>query len=265
MSCKHLHALLLLMGALAIQCEGLVVNADLTKLAEQVCGTSLDFKVAFGSKETPFQMKDMHVVLGSTKRTPKPLSTGIHEADLLKRPYFVNEKGEQRVELTGGGWEITWDKSPHGILTCSFISPQTVQRNEASMEAGRFFLRHRVWTQESLESERSRRRKIQNEAAKSIKTRDQKIKEMTNEEGTMGSKVVSYAKAAQAMGDYYKSGYQEALFIPLYDSQVLELAPDCIVSTRGQIYQQLSRRKPEYVGESRVDFLQTNEESVERP
>lgn len=244
----------------ALLCQGLVIKIDFPALATQVSGVSLDYKVAFGDKESPFQMNDLHVKLSNIFRTNKPSSTGIYDAEILRYPYFINEKGEQEVELTGGGWEICWNtksSSPHGLFICSFVCPRMLQRNEAMVEAGRFFVMHRVWTETSLESERNRRRKIQNQAAKSIKDRDGRIKEMTNEEATVGSKVLSYAKAVKSMNDYRTSGYREALFIPLFDEQVLKLAPDCIVSTRGQIYQEQKwgRKVFEYVGESRVDFL----------
>jgi len=245
------------------------VPNNLKDLVPQVDSSKLNFRVAVGEKENPFQMKDMVVELNSIPRGSKKSSTGVHKATLVQSPNFINDEGEQIVALKEGGWEIRWvAKSPHGHLTCSFVSADDVKRTKdgATLEAGRFFLNHRVWTRETLESERDRRRKIQSEAAQYIDTRDQKIKEITEGDDTrnkmndeaglnIGSKVVSYAQAAQSMRNYYTSGYQETLYIPLYDDQVLELAPDLILSTRGEIFKVNSRGRPERIGLSRVDVF----------
>lgn len=235
------------------------LQPNLAKLAPRVYSEKLNYRVAVGPKETPFQLNKLHVELSNNLRTTKKRSTGIHEARILRRPSFINNKGEQIVNLHQGGWEITWSpKSPHGFLACSFVVDEQVQRNEeAKLEAGRFFMYHRVWTQKTLASERERRKKVQAEAATFLKERDEKVKEITDEENNnLGSKVMSYAQAAKSMNNYRTSGYQEVLFIPLYDDQVIELTPDCIVSTRGLIYKiDSSTKSPIQIGESRVDAL----------
>ena len=209
-------------------------------------------------------MQGLHVKLSDTRQQTslRKRSTGIHVADLLQTPFFVNDKGEQRVALQDGAWEVTWGpKSPHGHLTCSFVATEAYRRNDqatSTLEQGRFFMYHRVWTLATLESERQRRRKIQSEAAKYHDERDQKIREITDVQGNIGSKVLSYAQAARSMNEYRSLGVREASFVPLYDDQVLVLEPNCILSTRGQIFQMSQRsnnNRPEYIGESRVDFL----------
>jgi hypothetical protein len=252
---------LFLIQALFITCchgfAAVRAPADLVNLGAHVYSKKLNFRVAVGNKEEPFQMKDMHVELTGSLKTPKRSSTGIHTANLLRPPYYIDQKGEQAVALQNGGWEIVWGKkSPHGHLTCSFVSLHEVRRTDegAKLEAGRFFLNHRVWTRETLESERERRRQIQAEAAKHIDERDKRIREITDEETSLGSKVVSYAQAAKSMNDYWVSGYNEALYIPLYDDQVLELAPDLILSTRGEVFK-INGRNAECIGQSRVEFL----------
>ena len=233
----------------------------LADLAPQLASTTLTYQVAVGSKETPFQMKGMNVELSGTCRTSKAGSTGIYEANLLRSPWFISQRGEQTVDLTDGGWEVVWPKaSPHGHLVCSFVSSQTVKRNEeASLEAGRFFLCHRVWTRQTLQSERERRREIQSKAAVYLDERDKKIKKITDEDGSVGEKVVSYAQAARSVNKYRTLGYKETLFIPLYDEQVLEISDDCIVSTRGMVYRIDNNRRLKRIGDSRVDFLKGDE------
>lgn len=253
--------LLLATALVTTTCHGLVIP-DLRDLAPSIYTNQLDYHVAVGNKETPFQMKDLHVELsGNLKTSLGKQSTGIHEATLLKPPAFVNDQGEQLVALENGGWEVQWSKkSQHGFLVCSFVTPTEVQRNDdAKLEAGRFFMYHRVWTTATLASERERRKKIQSEAAKALDDRDQKIKEITDDEGNLGSKVVSYAQAAKSMNEFRTSGMKEAVYIPLYDHQVLELTPDCIMSSRGLIYKS-TNRQPQYIGESRVDFLKKKSE-----
>lgn len=204
--------LLLIQALLSAVCHGLAtVKAppDMEKLAPQVYSRQLNFRVAVGEQESPFQMKDLHVQLSGYRKTPKRFSTGIHTVDLLQQPYFINDQGEQSVTLNSGGWEIFWrKKSPHGHFTCSFVSPEELQRTKegAVLEAGRFFINHRVWTRETLESERERRRKLQAEAAKHIDDRDKKINEIMDDENSLGSKVVSYAQAAKSNYDYLVSG-----------------------------------------------------------
>ncbi|CAB9522920.1 expressed unknown protein [Seminavis robusta] len=220
----------------------------------------LNYRVAVGDKESPFQMKDMHVQLSdSLSLDRKKHSTGIYDCRLLEKPTFINDKGEQPIALESGGWEITWGpNSPHGHLVCSFVSPEQVKRNEgATLEKGRFFIRHRVWTSKTLESERERRRGIQSEAAKLLDDRDQKVKQITDTNDSLASKTWSYAQAAKTMGTYRDLGVYEARFVPLYDDQVLELIKDdCILSSRGQVFQVQSRRQgPVNIGESRVEFL----------
>ena len=243
---------------------------NLKTLASAVYKTKLNYRIAVGNKETPFQMKDMHVELSSTLKTPpggSSRTTGIHDAALLSYPYYINEDGEQFVALERGGWELQWSKSsPHGFLVVSFVTPETVQRNNnnnnkdaAQLTKGRFFMYHRVWTRESLTSERERRKLIQSEAAKLLDDRDSNIRDITdNDHKSNLDKVVSYARAAKSMNEYRTSGMKEAVYIPLYDNQVLELTNDCIVSTRGLIYKDVTttrRTPPAYLGESRVDFL----------
>lgn len=259
--------LILIVPTTAVQGLFLQNPIDLAKLAPTLYSNRLNYRVAVGDKETPFQMKDMHVELSSNRKTPprQNQTTGVHDATLLRQPTFVNDSGEQGVPLEKGGWELQWTKeSPHGFLVCSFVSPVEVQRNDnAKLETGRFFMYHRVWNTATLASERERRTKIQAEAAKSLDERDQKIKEITDEDNKDNiGKVVSYAQAAKSMNDYRGSGMKEAVYIPLHDHQVLELTPDCIVSSRGLVYKQLENRRSAYIGESRVDFLEkeANEE-----
>lgn len=246
----------LLLATALSTCHSFVIP-DLSDLGPRLFSNQLKFRVAVGDKKTPFQMKDLHVELSGDGAAPLDKSTGYHDAKVLKKPFFIDSKGEQFVELENGKWEVQWAKgSPHGLLVCSFLSPKEAQRtDDAKLEAGRFFMYHRVWTTETLASERERRLEIQAEAAIYLNDRDQKVKVITDEETNVGSKVINYAKAAKSMSDYRNSGYKESLFIPLYDTQVLPLTPDCIVSSRGMIYKAVGK-KPEYIGESRVDFLQ---------
>ena len=161
------------------------------------------------------------------------------------------------MTLDKGGWEIVWaPKSPHGILACSFVSEEDLKRSEegSSLKAGRFFMYHRVWTRDTLESERQRRREIQAVAAQSLSQRDEKVQTLQSDEENFASKAKAYAEAVKSMNDYHSSGMKEARFIPLYDDQVLEISPECIVSTRGLIYQREERDLVQ-IGDSRVDFL----------
>lgn len=225
----------------------------LDDLPPQLFSRKLKFRVAVGDKKNPFQMKDMVIEMESNKRVTKQSSTGIYEAGLLQNPSFINDKGEQAVALKEGGWEIRWAKdSPHGHLTCSFVTTDELRRTKegSTMEAGRFFLNHRVWNRENLENERERRREIQNEAAKFIDDRDKKIKKIVDEDASW---VVNYAKAAKSMKGYYDSGIKEALYVPLLDEQVLELAPDLFLSSRGEVFQRGRDGRPDKIGDSRVD------------
>ena len=256
---------------------------NLDDLASRIYDTKLNYRVAFGNKENPFTMNGLHVKLESNCQTPKKSSTGIHTLSLLSKPWYINENGEQFVQLNNGGWEIGWNTkikdSKHGLLICSLVSPETYTRRTSSsstsqedengleeeiskLEQGRFFITHRVWTKQTLELERERRRKIQNEAAQYLNIRDTKVKEIIDptNKNNFASKMISYAQATQAKNSYFTSGYAEALYIPLYDDQVLELQQDCIVSTRGEIFQvgkdgKYGSKRPRKVGLSRVDFL----------
>ena len=256
-------------------------KVDLSKLAVRLHNTQFNYKITFGTKDQPFPIQNVQVQLGDTPRTPKQLSTGIHDAQLLTTPSYINEKGLQSLELTKGGWELSWNvrqKSPHGFLTCSFISPETVVRNPGKttgqddndnvspeIPAGRFLIMHRVWTRSTLQAERIRRKEIQSAAAQQLQVRDEKVQALTSDQVNAVSKVKAYAQAAQSMNEYYQSGYQEALYIPLYDEQVLEVVPEeCIVSTRGQIYASTPKGL-QYLGESRVDLMEptAKDEDVE--
>ena len=239
-------------------------NVNLNTLAEQLYDTELRYRVAFGDSDSPFTMNGLHVALASdNRRRNQPFTTGLHTAALLQKPWYITNQGEQSVDLQEGGWEVSWrPTSCHGFLSCSFVAPEALQRNDqatSQLEAGRFFVNHRVWTRATLASERKRRRDIQAQAAGYLEERNQKIREMNGDTDKKGSnKVLSYAQATRASNKYFTSGYKEALYIPLHDDQVLELAPDCLVSTRGEIYSKEGRRTPERVGLSRVDFLTTS-------
>ena len=232
---------------------------NLTALAAQLAQTKLNYYIAVGSKEAPFQMKDMHVCLDGARQTRKADSTGIHEATLLQAPTYINRDGQQAVPLQHGGWEVVWSaSSPHGHLACSFVSAERVQRNpDAALQAGRFFVYHRVWTVATLATERQRRKQIQSAAASYLEQRDQKLQTVADNEANVGDKVVSYAQAARSMNEYYSLGYKETLYIPLYDNQVIALTPECIVSTRGMVYKADDQRRMQYIGDSRVELLQT--------
>ena len=113
----------------------------LSGLVPQLQSTQFKFRIAVGSKETPFQLNDMQVELSGTQRTRKSRSTGIHDATLVQSPSYVNRRGEQRIALEKGGWEVVWlPASPHGHLTCSFVTP-TRPRN--ANDAWPFKPRHR--------------------------------------------------------------------------------------------------------------------------
>ena len=160
--------------------------------------------------------------------------------------------------LEKGGWELIWsEKSPHGFLVCGFVSPEKVKRTkDAFLDAGRFFMYHRVWTEETLASERERRLTIQEEVAEKLKDRDAYFQKLADEKENMGSKVMSYAKAAKSMNDFYTSGYEESLFVPFYDTQVLKIDENCIVSTRGLVYKTNDNGEAIKIGDSKVEFLE---------
>ena len=268
---------------------------NVLELAPTIFGTQLEYKVAFGNKENPFQMQGIYVELSNVcgQRSQKAYSSGIYETKPLtsttgdddddngqdqqqgeqqQGPYFINDKGIQKVQLDNGGWELRWPQSsPFGMLVCSFGVPKSYQRNDmgATLEAGRFFMHHRVWTKSTLAQERQKRLKIQGEAAQSLKERDEEVKKLTDttQEGTNAfTRMMNYGKAAKSMNDFRTSGLQEARYTPLYDDQVLVLddLEECILSTRGLIYYGIERagmgikkKELEYAGESRVDFLKT--------
>ena len=245
----------------------------LADLAKQIRNPQLSYQIAVGNKEQPFQMRGLHVQLNHDKAVAANNrgTTGIYPAQLLQAPTYVDTKGEQAVELQNGGWQMVWQPGgSHGHLGCSFVNSQAVQRSSeegaASLPQGRFFLYHRTWTAETLASERQRRRDIQAQAATYLQDRDDKIQTITDETNTnVGEKVVSYAKAAQSVNKFNQLGYEESLFIPLYDDQVLELAPDCIVSTRGMVYKQNDKKQMVCIGESRVDWLNQNDNNDDEP
>lgn len=238
--------------------DALAAVPNLDELAPKIFSQRLNYRVAVGSEDAPFQFKDLHVELGSNQMTPKPYSTGIHDIDLLQKPFYVNWRGKQDVTLENGGWELIWQqKSPHGFLACSFVSPEKVKRTkDAVLEAGRLFMYHRVWTEETLASERERRLKIQEEVAEKFKDRDAYFQKLADDKENVGSKVMSYAKAAKSMNEYYTSGYEESLFVPYYDDQVLKIDKSCIVSTRGLVYKTNDKGEAVKIGDSRVEFLE---------
>ena len=129
------------------------------------------------------------------------------------------------------------------------------------LEAGRFFMQHRVWTEETLKSERMRRKEIQDEAAELLTQRDKKLEEYLDEESNPLTKVVSYGQAARTMNKVYTSGLKESLFVPYYDDQVIRLSLDCIVSTRGLIFKS-GLRELEQIGESRVDLYKGSDDET---
>ena len=85
--------------------------------------------------------------------------------------------------------------------------------------------------------------------------------EINQDDINVASKVVSYAQAADSMNKFYQSGYKDALYIPLYDDQIIPLCDDCIMSTRGQVYKVGDKGRLETIGDSRVDLLVDDEDS----
>lgn len=256
----HWEALLLL-AALCLHSPSVALALtipSLDGLAPKIYAQRLNYRIAVGSQETPFQFKDLHVELGSNNINPKTFSTGIHDIALLQNPFYINWRGKQDVALEKGGWELIWsEKSPHGFLVCGFVSPEKVKRTkDAFLDAGRFFMYHRVWTEETLALERERRLKIQEEVAEKLKDRDAYFQKLADEKENMGSKVMSYAKAAKSMNDFYTSGYEESLFVPFYDTQVLKIDENCIVSTRGLVYKTNDNGEAIKIGDSKVEFLE---------
>ena len=240
--------------------------SPLTDLATQLAATQWNFQIAVGSQQAPLPIQNIHVELTDMLGVAnKADSTGIHQAKLLGPPTYIDRQGQHAVTWNKGGWEVVWNQnSPHGHLTCSFVNAAMVQRNqEASLEAGRLFVCHRVWTAETLESERQRRRNVQSQAALHLDERDRNIQKITEDQGSsssVGDKVISYAQAARSVHKFRNLGYEETLFIPLYDEQVLQLSPTCILSTRGLVYKVNPKGRLEKIGESRVDFLNNRDE-----
>jgi len=258
----HLKAVLVVVAVgLHSRSDALAAVPDLYEVAPKIFARRLNFRVAVGSEDAPFQFKDLYVELGSKRMAAKPYSTGIYSVDLLQKPFYVNRRGKQDVTLENGGWELNWQKkSPHGFLACSFVSPEQVKRTEdAVLDAGRFFMYHRVWTKETLASERERRLKIQEEVAEKLKDRDAYFQKLADEKENVGSKAMSYAKAAKSMNEYYTSGYEESLYVPYRDEQVLKIDDSIIVSTRGLVYKTNAKGKTVKIGDSAVEFLESKQ------
>jgi len=252
---------------------------NLATLAPQLLDTRLNFRIAVGDPERPFPIQGLHVALSSTKKNSNNSNkqkqqqrsfystTGTHDSVLLDDnhpPFYINEQGMQPVEFEQPSWEITWRRNrPHGHLVCSFVNPQTLQRQNDNDDdndsvvfpAGRFFLYHRVWTTTTLASERERRRGLQAQAATYLKERDAHVEQIMNPDepkngannNGWASKLQSYGRAAQSMNRFRTLGLKEAQFVPLFDDQVLELlAPSSssslpvddglVLSTRGRIF-----------------------------
>lgn len=255
----------------------------LPTLAQQLFGTQLTFQVAIGSTENPFQMQQLGVELSDKTlagATNKADSTILYETETQEQPYYINVEGKQVVNLQNSGWQATWKQnSPHGFLICSFDSPTALQRTSegAVLEEGRFFLYHRMWSTQTLEWERMRRKAIQARAGKHLGDRDSLVKKLQEEnDDNMWTKLNTYGQAYQANNKFRDSGMRGAKFTPLYDDQVLEVTSDCILSTRGRVFRQAEwqrdfmvreedllfigedvSKEMAYIGESRVDFSKT--------
>eukprot|EP00977_Amphora_coffeiformis_P006965 scaffold1513_cov100-Amphora_coffeaeformis.AAC.14 len=195
---------------------------DLIKLPAQLANhhhhpstNRLQYTLAVGSKEAPFPLQGLRVELTATRQTPKAYSTGIHVAKLLRAPTYIDKTGQKTVDLQqgGGGWEIVWRKNnnnnnnktrgPHGYLACSFVATQRHERNEegACLEAGRFWIYHRVWTPAMLQSERVRRREIQARAAACLQERDEKLQTLVDDDDAGDDPNSNNNKAKKNVGE----------------------------------------------------------------
>lgn len=250
-----------------VTCNSLSVLPKLTDLAPRLHGTQLDYKVAIGSPANPFQMQGLRVELSGSKAGEDPSksgasrSTGLYETiQNNDGPYYINTGGEQTVNLRCGRWEVNWrNKCPHGFLVASFDLPESVRRTDegAVLEAGRFFIYHRVWSEQTLERERSRRKAIEEKASKHFWDRDRLVKKLQEgEDSNVLRKLKTYSQAYKAQNDYRESGLLGARFVPLFAEQVLELVPeDCIMSTRGRVFRKAEWQKDVLVREEDLLFL----------
>lgn len=78
---------------------------SLTELGPTLYMTKLNYRVAFGKQENPFQMKDLHVELSGNLRTPKAYSTGIHEAAQASSTKEASKRFNSKTEVgKSHGW-----------------------------------------------------------------------------------------------------------------------------------------------------------------
>mmetsp|Transcript_24880 Transcript_24880/g.56749 ORF Transcript_24880/g.56749 Transcript_24880/m.56749 type:complete len:290 (-) Transcript_24880:1614-2483(-) len=130
---------------------------------------------------------------------PKPhLSSGAMTVTCEQPGKYINLQGLQRVELTGGVWEIIWrENSPAGILICGFHLASDAERNDCIMERGNIYLTFPIWSEDGLRRERAKKEKAQIEYDEHAMERDNEL-ELMKETPNLLMKALHFRQACQA-------------------------------------------------------------------
>jgi hypothetical protein len=168
---------------------------------------------------------------GTNGPNPKT-STGAKHLNIHREPSFIDMTGKQSMLLDNGCWELVWrDGSSAGNLICGLESPNTYQRNDATLPQGRLYLSFLVWTKETLAKAQTYKAEAEVRAKKYLHDKMDFLHKYEAEPNIF-KKVMHYRKALEAAELFSLTKTYE--HVPL-DSDTMVLQDDLILTTKGTV------------------------------
>lgn len=167
---------------------------------------------------------------------PNPqLSTGAKELTVLRKGRYVDLAGSQQVDLDHGVWEMIWRRNASaGALICGFDVPKTIQRNDASLPAGRIYVTFPVWTTESLQDLRNRKEAAEVKAIEAMDRQREELQKMQSTNNLI-MKAIHFREACKANEDLDYSGFRTYSSMSL-DRDMVKLKGELHLCSLGTVW-----------------------------
>lgn len=146
---------------------------------------------------------------------------------------------------TSSSWELVW-RDHAGTLICGFLLSDTLQRNDAVLESGPFYVSFPVWSKVGLVVARDYQHQVRADVDDALQQR-QLLVDQANRAWNPIEKRVLYNKI-QTLQDEITRQWSVAKESPPSPDNVVELLPDVHVSKKGFVFKVGARKgKSTYV------------------
>lgn len=239
------HNLLQMIDEMGNDNNKLQVHLDIGKAEEEHTGGSRlairDMEIQLLSSQ---QQCGAHVMPGRSH-----CLSSSHVLEITSPGSFTTMNGLQTPSFCTGtsnsSWELVW-RDHAGTLICGFLLSDTLQRNDAVLESGPFYVSFPVWSKVGLVAARDYQQQVRADVDDALQQR-QLLVDQANRAWNPIEKSVLYNKI-QTLQDEITSQWSVAKESPPSPDNVVELLPDVHVSKKGFVFKVAARKgKSTYV------------------